>query len=150
MAAGGHGPGGAPLARVAHGLGVLLDQQHESDAARRPFERSLAIWTDLGHREERARELNSLGIVQRHLGNLDAARSFLEEAITIDRELGVPRLGAALANLGQLESAAGRLDRAIELLQEALAVDQRHGDLFGVAVDQATLALAHLRAGRPR
>jgi predicted ATPase/class 3 adenylate cyclase len=142
--------GGAPLARVAHGLGVLLDQQNEPDAARRLFERSLAIWTDLGNREGRARELNSLGIVQRHLGNLDAARSLLEEAITIDRELGVPRLGAALANLGQLESAAGRLDRAIELLQEALAVDQRHGDLFGVAVDQATLALAHLRAGRPR
>ena len=141
--------GGAPLARVAHGLGVLLDQLSEPDEARL-FERSLAIWRDLGNREEQARQLNSLGIVQRHLGHTGAARSLLEEAIAIDRELGSHRLGAALTNLGQLESASGRLDRAIELLQEALAVDQRQGDLFGVAVNQQSLALASLRAGRPR
>jgi tetratricopeptide (TPR) repeat protein len=134
--------GGAPLARVAHGLGVRLDQQSESDAALRLFERSLAIWRELGDREEQARELNSLGIVQRHLGNLDTGRSLLGEAIAVDRELGVPRLGAALANLGQLESGAGRLDRAIEVLQEVLAVDQRHGDLFGVAVDHLAPARA--------
>ena len=142
--------GGAPLARVAHGLGVLLDQQSEPDAAVHLFERSLVIWRDLGDREEQARELNSLGIVQRHLGHLDAARSLLEEAVAIDRELGSHRLGAALTNLGQLESASGRLDRAIELLREALTVDQRQGDLFGVAVDQQSLALISLRAGRPR
>jgi predicted ATPase/class 3 adenylate cyclase len=142
--------GGAPLARVAHGLGVLLDEQSEPDAAVHLFERSLAIWRDLGDREEQARELNSLGIVQRHLGNTGAARSLLEEAVAIDRELGSHRLGAALTNLGQLESASGRLDRAIELLREALTVDQRQGDLFGVAVDQQSLALISLRAGRPR
>jgi predicted ATPase/class 3 adenylate cyclase len=142
--------GGAPLARVAHGLGVLLDQQGESAAASRLFERSLAIWRELGDRDHQARELNSLGIVHRHIGDLDGARSFLEEAIAINRELGSPRLGAALANLGQMESASGRLDRAIEVLQEALTVDQQQGDLFGVAVDQHSLALAGLRAGRPR
>jgi predicted ATPase/class 3 adenylate cyclase len=142
--------GGAPLARVAHGLGVLLDQQGEAAAASRLFERSLAIWRELGDRDRQARELNSLGIVRRHVGDLDGARSFLEEAIAINRELGSPRLGAALANLGQMESAAGRIDRAVEVLQEALTVDQRHGDLFGVAVDQHTLALIDLRAGRPR
>jgi tetratricopeptide (TPR) repeat protein len=81
---------------------------------------------------------------------LDGARSFLEEAIAINREPGSPRLGAALANLGQMASAAGRLDRAIEGLQEALTVDQQQGDLFGVAVDQHSLALAGRRAGRPR
>jgi len=141
--------GGAPLARVAHGLGVLLDQQSEPAAAILLFQRSLAIWRELGHREEQARELNSIGIVRRHLGELDAARSSLEEAIAISRETGSPRLAAALTSLGQLESATGRLDRAIELLQEALALDQEQGDLFGVAVDQHSLALASLRAGRP-
>jgi predicted ATPase len=142
--------GGARLAKVAHGLGVLLDQQSESDAAGRLFERSLAIWRELGDRDQEARELNSLGIVRRHLGDLDGARSSLEEAIAINRELGSPRLGAALANLGQLENGAGRCDRAIEVLQEALTIDQAHGDLFGVAVDQHSLSLASLRAGRPR
>jgi tetratricopeptide (TPR) repeat protein len=129
---------------------VLLDQQSESAAASQLFERSLAIWRELGDRDREARELNSLGIARRHLGDLDGARSLFHEAIVINREIGSPRLSANLANLGQLESAAGRLDRAIEVLQEALALDQKHGDLFGVAVDQLSLSLASLRAGRPR
>jgi tetratricopeptide (TPR) repeat protein len=143
--------GGAPLAGVAHGLGVLLDQLGEPDAARQLFERSLAIWRELGDRENQPKELNSLGITVRHLGDADAARAFLEEAITINREIpGSLRLAAALANLGQLESAAGRFDRASEVLREALELDTQHGDLWGMTVDRHSLALASLRAGRPR
>ena len=56
---------GAPLAHVAHGLGVLLQQQGENDAALPLFERSLAIWRDLDDRDHVARELNSIGITRR-------------------------------------------------------------------------------------
>jgi predicted ATPase/class 3 adenylate cyclase len=141
---------GAPLAKVAHGLGVLLDQQGEPDAARQLFERSLAIWRELGNREQEARALNSLGITHRHLGDLDTARTLLERSIAIARDIGsTARLAAALSNLGQLENTAGNLDRATAVLREALTVDQQEGDVFGVAVDQHTLALVSLRAGRP-
>jgi hypothetical protein len=72
------------------------------------FERSLEIWRKLGDREQQARDLNSLGIFYRHLGDADTARSMLEAAIAINREIpGGVRLGTILANLGQLESAAG-------------------------------------------
>jgi predicted ATPase len=143
--------GGAPLARVAHGLGVLLDQLGEPDPARQLFERSLAIWRELGHREEQARELNSLAITYRRLGDMAAGRALLEEAIAISREVGPPlRLAAALTNLGQLESASGHYDRAAEVLREALTIDEKYGDAFGAAVDQHSIALVSLRAGRPR
>jgi predicted ATPase/class 3 adenylate cyclase len=142
--------GGAPLAGIAHGLGVLMDQQGDAQAALELFELSLAIGRELGDQDRQARELNSLGIVHRHLGDIDGARSRLEEAIAISRELSSPRLGAALANLAQLESAAGNLDRAAQAIQEALDCDRQNGDLFGVAVDQHSLALVKLRAGRPQ
>jgi predicted ATPase len=143
--------GGAPLAKVAHGLGILMDQQGEPDAALRLFERSLAIWRELGDREQQARELNSLGIVHRHLGDVDTGRALLEEAVALNRELGdKDRLAASLANLGQVESAAGRLDRAVEVLREALAVDSELGNPVNIAIDQHSLALVSLRAGRPR
>jgi tetratricopeptide (TPR) repeat protein len=130
---------------------VLMDQQGEPTTARRLFERSLAIWRELGDREEQARELNSLGITHRHLGDLDTGRAFLEEAIIINHEVGNKlRRAAALANLGQLESAAGRFDRATEALREALTLDLEQGDPFGVAVDRLSLALVGLHAGRPR
>jgi predicted ATPase/class 3 adenylate cyclase len=145
------GDGGAPLARVAHGLGVLMDQQGEPDAARQLFEHSLAIWRELGDRDGQARELNSLGIAYRHIGQPAKARAFLEEAVAVNRETGdMGRLAASLANLGQLESSLGRWDRAMEVGQEALLLDRQYGSPYGVAIDQHTLALTTLRAGRPR
>jgi tetratricopeptide (TPR) repeat protein len=113
------------------------------------LERSLAIWRDLGDRDQEARELNSLGITHHFLGDLDTARALLEDSAAISREIGSDfRLAAALTNLGQAESDAGNFDRATQVLQEALAVDRKHGDMLGVALDQQSLAGVSLRAGR--
>ena len=143
--------GGAPLAQLAHWLGVLLQQQSEPQAALSLLERSLAIWRDLGDRDQQARELNSLGITHHHLDDFDTARSLLEDSAAIAREIGSDmRIAAALTNLGQLESDAGNFDRATQVLQEALALDRKQGDLLGVALDQQSLAGVHLRAGRAR
>ena len=142
---------GAPLAKVAHWLGMLLQQQSEFDAALRLFERSLAIWRDLSDRPEEARELNSLGFTYRKLGDLDTARSLLEDSIAITREHGTSaRLAKTLMNLGQAESDAGNFDRASQLLQEALALSHKQGDMQDVAINQLTLALISLRLGRAR
>jgi tetratricopeptide (TPR) repeat protein len=130
---------------------VLLQQQGEPQAAVSLLERSLAIWRDLGDRDQQARELNSLGITHNHLGDVDTARSLLEESAAISREVGSDfRLAAALTNLGQLEADAGNFDRATQVLQEALAIDQKQGDMLGVAIDQQSLAGVSLRAGRAR
>jgi predicted ATPase/class 3 adenylate cyclase len=141
--------GGAPLGQVAHWLGVLLQLQSEPQAAVPLLERSLAIWRDLGDRDQQARELNSLGITHHHLDDPDTARSLLEESAAISREVGSDfRLAAALTNLGQVEADAGNFDRATQVLQEALAIDTKQGDMLGVALDQQSLAGVHLRAGR--
>jgi predicted ATPase len=140
---------GAPLARVAHWLGMLLLQQGELDAALALFERSLAIWRDLGDRDQQARELNSLGGTHRKLGDLDASRSLLEDSAAISRQIGSEvRLATALTNLGQVESAAGNYDRATQVLQEALALSRKQGDMMGAAIDQYSLAVNSLLAGR--
>jgi predicted ATPase/class 3 adenylate cyclase len=140
---------GAPLAKVAHWLGVLQAQQGDLDAALPLLERSLAIWRGLGDRDQEARELNSLGITHHFLGDLGTARSLLEDSAAIAREIGSgTRLAAALTNLGHVESDAGNFDRATQVLQEALAVDRKHGDMLGVAMDQQSLAGVSLRAGR--
>jgi predicted ATPase/class 3 adenylate cyclase len=140
---------GAQLAKVAHWLGVLLQQQSENLAAVPLFERSLAIWRDLGDREQEARELNSLAVTHRHLGDPGTARSMFEDSIAIARDLGSGVLVASrLTNLAHLEIDAGNLDRATQVLREALALDRAHGDMLGVAIDQQSLAMISLRAGR--
>ena len=143
--------GGAPLANVARGLGMLLMRQGELDAALRLFERSLAIWRDLGDRDQQARTLLNLGSTHHYLGDLDAARSLLEDSIAIAREVGGGRpLRAALMNLGVVEMEAGNLERATQVLHEALALARQEGDLRGAAIAQDSLAWVSLRAGRAR
>ncbi len=140
---------GAPVAQLTHWLGVLLDEQGEPEAALRLFERSLVIWRELGDRDKQARELNSLGITHRWLGHLDTARALLEESVAIAREIGSDlRLAGALTSLGQTEREAGHLDRAAQVLREALAIDRAQGDLWGVVLDQHSLAVVSLRARR--
>jgi len=140
---------GEPLARAAHGLGMLLRQQGDLEGALRVLERSLAIWRGLGNRTQEATELNSLGITHRHRGDLDTARSMFEDSITIARELGDDSLIAVrLANLGNLEIEAGNLDRAAQMLREALALYQTESYPLGVANAQKWLASASLLAGR--
>ena len=139
----------APLARLEHGLGVLLQQLGELDAAVRVLEHSLAIWRKLGDREQQARELNSLGATHIYLGHLDTARTLIGESAEISREIGSDaRLATALTNLGEVEVTAGNLDRARKALREALELDGKREDLFGVALDQQALAMVSLRAGR--
>ncbi len=138
-----------PLARLKHGLGVLLQQQGELAAAVQAFDHSLAVWRELGDREQEARELNSLGATRLIGGHLDAARALLAESAEISREIGSDaRLAAALTNLGEVEIAAGNLDRASQALREALELDDQRGDLFGAAIDRHALAMLSLRAGR--
>jgi predicted ATPase/class 3 adenylate cyclase len=139
---------GALLAEAAHGLGMLLRQQGDLNAALRVLERSLAVWRSLGDRVQEARALNTLGIAYRHLGNLDAARSMFEESIAIARELGRPKVSVRLANLGNLEIEAGNLERAARVLQEALALYEKEGYPLSVANAQQALATASLLAGR--
>jgi len=142
---------GAPLAAVAHGLGILLTQQGEWAAAVPLFERSLAIYRDSGDRDQEARELNSLGITHGYNGDLSTARSLLEESATLAREIGSDqRLAAALTNLGMVENFAGDLDRAAQVLQEAVTLDQKHGDQLGLVLDRHALTMVSLRAGHTR
>jgi predicted ATPase/class 3 adenylate cyclase len=143
------GDAGAPLARVAHWLGVLLQQRGDNAAAIGVFERSLAIWRDLGDTERTAVELNSLAITHRGLGDQRTARSLFEASIAAAREVGSDmRLSTALSNLGILEVDEGNLTRAEEVLREALALDQKLGHTWGATISQASIATAKLLAGR--
>jgi predicted ATPase/class 3 adenylate cyclase len=141
---------GAPLARIAHWLGVIRQQQGENATAIPLFRQSLAIWQDLGDQTQMARELNSLGITYRSLGDLATARLFFEDSIAIARKIGNDlRLSTALANLGIAEIDAGNVDHATEVLEEALALDEKNGDTWGATIVKNSLATATLLTGRP-
>ncbi len=137
------------LMATLHMLGVLMLQHGDLVPGRDVLLTCLAFWRRDGNLTMVARELNSLGIAHRSLGQPDRAREMLGESVEIARQGGDSgRLASALSNLSTLESDAGRHDLAIEMLHEARALDAERGDAWGLGVDDINLAALMLRAGR--
>jgi predicted ATPase len=141
---------GRDYVRAVHGLGVLLIQQGEHEAAQRLLERALRLWRALDDPEQVARVLSSLGVVHRMVGELDVARPLLEESIAIARRIGAEeRLTTGLSNLAVVEVDSGRNDHAIALLEECLEIDERNGDPSDVLIDKTNLVGGLAFGGRP-
>jgi len=76
----------------------------------------------------RARALRQAGEFRRVEGDLDGARWYLEQALSLQRELSDPAaLGEILYVLGVVESAAGRTERAHEAIVESIAIARAAG-----------------------
>jgi predicted ATPase/DNA-binding CsgD family transcriptional regulator len=77
----------------------------------------------------RARVLGQAGEFQRVNGDLDTARGYLEQALSVQRELpDIEAVGRTLYMLGRVELAAGRNERAHELTEESVAIARHAGD----------------------
>ena len=113
------------------------------------FAEALEIERGLGDEPAVARELNSLGVVQRNSGELEAAEPLFTESLMRQRRLG-DQVGTAkaLTNLGILAIDRDRLDEAIAYLDEALALDRATGSTAGPAYSESSLGVALLRSGR--
>ena len=66
----------------------MLDEQRDESGAIRSFEEALAIQREIGDEWSIGRELNSLGVVHRNVGDHERARSLLTESLTRRRRLG--------------------------------------------------------------
>ncbi len=134
---------------VLHGLGVILLQQGESEAARQLFTRCLNYCRRQGDDSQTARELNSLGIAYRYTDARDKAREVYDEGISLAERSGDKRrLASLLANLGVLETDVGAAESAIDLFDRAVALDRELEDSWAEACDRVNLAAARLRAGQ--
>jgi predicted ATPase/class 3 adenylate cyclase len=138
------------LMAALHGLGVLLVQHGELEQGRDALRRSLEYWRRQGDDAQIARELSSLAVAHRGLGEPAVAREMLTESITRARRAGaLERLAGALSNLAVMHVDEGRPAEALVLLEEALALDRDRGDTWGVVADHVNIAGALLEDGRP-
>ncbi|MBF0626412.1 MAG: tetratricopeptide repeat protein [Magnetococcales bacterium] len=143
------GDGHRGIARLAHDLGAVLQEQGNPIEARSWFERALGVgragFGDL-HPVVSA-SANSLGLIQRELGDLAAARESLELALILtERRQGrmqaayaamADNLGGVLRDLGEFTAAARWFRVALEVGAQTLpathpALAVRHNNLSGV------------------
>ncbi len=128
-------------------LGVLLEHQRRPDPARARFEEALDLFVAEGDRAGEAACLNSLGVVARTTGDLDAAAGLFVRSLELRRELG-QGVSATTSNLALVLIDRGELDRAVALLEEAERLDRASGDEWAIACTATNLGVARLLHGQ--
>ena len=137
----------AARADAHNGLGNLLGDIGEYEAARQQYDEALALRRSLGDREGVAGALNNLGLIAAWLGEYERATALHGESLGLRRSLG-DGLGEAqsLSNLGDVMTASGEFARATAFHREALALRESARDAAGSAYAHYNLGeLARLR-----
>ncbi len=103
--------------------------------SKREWERAKELLVELGAQTPRSAEVHyRLGVVERGLGQTDAAVESFRRAIAID-----PEYVSAIIDLGEIELANGRPSEAIEHFESAVEVDPRQARAYrgqGVALER--------------
>jgi predicted ATPase/class 3 adenylate cyclase/Tfp pilus assembly protein PilF len=114
----------------------------------RYYEESLQIRRALNDVRGAAATLNNLGLVHKHQGDPEAARSLFEEALDLFRKLEqAPAVAACLNNLAAVEHATGDYAAAGQNARESLEMFRGIGDELGVAASLTELGHTAMRQG---
>jgi tetratricopeptide (TPR) repeat protein len=114
---------GEPRARALTAAGAIAARLGDVDEGRAQVESAIALWTELGARDEVASALDTLGWFLVHAGDNPGSLAAFERSLELRRELR-DRAGEtrALAGVGQVLVALGDTDRA-EILSKQLLED---------------------------
>ncbi|MEM7536656.1 MAG: BREX system ATP-binding domain-containing protein [Chloroflexota bacterium] len=116
-------------------------QEQIFQQSKQSLERSIALSGALGMATLEAYGFMSLGMLDEWLGYYENARSYLEQALAIQRKTGVrAREGGTLIYLGNCFVAEQMIELAKEHLQDAVMVNREVGKFANVATGLNTLA----------
>lgn len=142
------GAGGNPelSAQLTHYEALILDTKGKHAEAKAKYLAALAAWQRKGETDtpKIALVYNDLGVVERSLGNLDAALQYHEKALAIrTREFGEnhPWVFSSVLNIGNIAWSRSDYDGAIRSYERALAIA---AEVFPANHPQTALALGNL------
>jgi non-specific serine/threonine protein kinase len=130
------------------GLGILLGDQGDYEAAERMFGRALELSRQLGDPGRVCSALNNLGVVSLFQGRPERAAELYRQAYEIALAHELPHPTAfSLENMGCARLLLGDVDGAIEAFRGALELMREAGELRANAVVEGWLACALIGRG---
>jgi len=137
-------------AKALNAAGSVAWSQGNIEVARDHFERSLALYRELGDAQRTADLLNNLGNLALDEGDEEKAGALLEEALASYRAANdQPGISAALGNLALIALRAEDLTRAKSMYHESLTIDHSMGDSWAIATSLHALGVIACRTGEP-
>jgi non-specific serine/threonine protein kinase len=138
----------APRAKALSGGGFLAWMQGDQATARSQLEESVALWREVGDKQELAQALRFLSGSFESQGDYGAARPLAEESVDLFRE-GEDRfgLGITLSRLGITALAQGDNSAARAALEEGVAICREIDDDWALALALRNLGIGAFREG---
>jgi LuxR family maltose regulon positive regulatory protein len=128
-------------AMTEHDLGVACRALGAGAKANGHFQNALAHWRELGNAADLANTLNSIAVGHYYRGDLDQARTVLEQARHEANKVGSLRIEAyALASLGDVYRDGGEPELALQTLAEAYRIAEKIREGFLITYVRAAMA----------
>jgi len=121
-------------ARALFTAGVLADMQLDSASAIESHRAGLAMHRELGDNAGIATSLGALAIVTHKAGRSAEARSYVEEALRLFKQIGSGTFILVLHNLANIATKQGDFKTARTVYEMSLAAFRSIGDRRGVAL----------------
>lgn len=135
------------LARACIRKGEILEQNGSWEGAEDEYNRALQISSTLNDKVLSGRTNNALGNLNILKGNYDAARNFLEVAVTwfeeMKDETGIAKV---YGNLGNLYLRQGDYKKAIDYFDRSIRMSDRNNEKVRANI-VSSLGLAHMNLG---
>ncbi len=90
------------------------------------FEKSLAIYEELGDKSGAAGIMNNIGRIHEDKGNYPTAIKYYTSSIALKKEIG--QISVSLTNIGNVYLAQNNLPRALEYYESGLALSEEAGN----------------------
>jgi tetratricopeptide (TPR) repeat protein len=114
---------GNKASRVSLLQGRVAHARNDYQQARLMYTKFIEQCDLIGEKRVKSYALQNLGILERDEGNFQPAQSYFEEALKIEKEIGVrTNIGIRFAVLGQIELLQGNLEGAKHKFNESLSI----------------------------
>lgn len=133
-----------PLINTYYQLGVVYGQLDMHEEALSYLLKELDYAIEVDHKDRIANNLNSIGVVYKHMEYYDRAIEYYDRAIAIAEEGGHKIiLTHATVNKAKILQSQGNCTEALPLLEKGLQIDRELDYVRGIVQCLETMALCH-------
>ncbi|MFX0062406.1 MAG: tetratricopeptide repeat protein [Candidatus Hermodarchaeota archaeon] len=115
--------------------GTVYLYKGELEQALQYYQQSLALFEELGNKQDIAYSLNNIGKVYWHIGDFDRVLDYYQQSLALFEELGNKKdIAGSFHNIGVIYWRKGEFDKALEYYQRSLAIKEKYASKEDIAL----------------